>query len=219
MAMFPELEQAALKDLLRWFSNRNGKHADEKNLWLEELALQIGGSGPAGIRFLLSSISGATESHLRAILLGLAAVRNPSPRRHTEICNVARSFLDDHRPLVVAEAVDLLNSLACTDARARIDKLRGHSSPYVVGSVLRYLARHFPSEAIPVLIEALASREPIVRQNAIDELDEMDHAPALPAIRRLLRDKDRWVRQAARAAVKNHMPSRGKRRRRESART
>jgi HEAT repeat protein len=71
---------------------------------------------------------------------------------------------------------------------------------------------------------ALTSKEPIVRQNAVDELDELNFSQALPAIKRLLRDKDRSVRQAARTAVRNleeagRIAHRAKAKRRVSART
>ena len=55
--------------------------------------------------------------------------------------------------------------------------------------------------AMPLLEKALKAEEPIVRQNAVDELDEMNHRPALEKIKRLLRDPDKDVRQAARTAV------------------
>jgi HEAT repeat protein len=71
----------------------------------------------------------------------------------------------------------------------------------VVGSALRFFARCDPVRAVPLLEKALKAEEPIVRQNAVDELDEMNHRPALEKIKRLLRDPDKDVRQAARTAV------------------
>jgi vesicle coat complex subunit len=105
--------------------------------------------------------------------------------------------------MVVAEAVDLLNQLNDSKPRTAILRLIRHDSPYVVGAVLRYMARQYPHEAVSILHKALASKEPIVRQNAIDELDDLNCKEALPAIKRLLRDPDKHVRQAARSAVKN----------------
>jgi HEAT repeat protein len=81
--------------------------------------------------------------------------------------------------------------------------LREHPSPYVVGSVLRFLSRNHPDRARPILLEALGSGEPVVRQNAVDEIDELGYAAALPRLRRLLEDPDEDVRQAARTAVAN----------------
>jgi HEAT repeat protein len=73
----------------------------------------------------------------------------------------------------------------------------------VVGSALRFFARCDPVRAVPLLEKALKAEEPIVRQNAVDELDEMNHTPALEKIQRLLRDPDKDVRQAARTAVEH----------------
>ena len=52
-----------------------------------------------------------------------------------------------------------------------------------------------------MLERALHSKEPVVRQNAVDELDEMNYTPALAKIKRLLADPDKDVRQAASTAV------------------
>lgn len=124
-------------------SDLTGVLENDEELWLQDVAVQIAESGPSGVRFLISSISKATEWRLRAILLGLSAVKKPSTRLRTEICDIAKQFLHDDRPTIVAEAVDLLSHLDCTDACEVILELRRHASPYVVGSVLRYLARHF----------------------------------------------------------------------------
>ncbi len=213
MAYFPALNDLGLEGLQSVFTDRHRAegHGDEAELWLEEVAIEIAKSGEAGIRFLLSCIPGADSRRLRAILAGLGSIRNKlSARRRIEICNVGRAFLNDSRPMIIAEAVDLLRHHGCKSARAAILKHRGHRSPYVVGSVLRYMSRLFPRMAVPMLVQALASGEPVVRQNGIDELDELDCVEALPTIKSLLKDKDRFVRQAARTAVKNlEKPTRG----------
>jgi HEAT repeat protein len=49
----------------------------------------------------------------------------------------------------------------------------------------------------------LRSKDPIIRQNAIDELDGLGHVLAWPKIRELLTDSDENVRLAAATAVKN----------------
>lgn len=211
MAVFPELDRAEPAQLIAWFASRNGVHREEEGLWLDEVATRLAETGPGGIRFLISSIPGAKERQLQAIFLALSLVRNKlSSRRRIEICNLGLVFLEDRRARVVAEAIDLLCHLECTSAREQILGLLCHPSPPVVGAVLRYMARHFPGEAIPLLEVALTSKDAIVRQNAVDELDELGRVEALPAIRRLLRDEDRDVRQAARTAVSNLARSRSK---------
>lgn len=54
--------------------------------------------------------------------------------------------------------------------------------------------------------KALKSPEPIVRQNALDELDELECKEALPCIAGLLDDPDEGVREAAHWAV-GHLES------------
>src|ERR1051325_8874254 len=195
------------EELIRRFTSRAQEMkqpTDERETWLMNLAWQIGGIGPKGIRVLLSTIATADDRRLRAILLGLQANAPDLPLKLQErVSAAALALLSDSRPLIVAEAIDVLAAFGHKNSRSRFIGLLEHPSPYVVGSVLRYLARLFPKRAIPILEEALNSPEPIVRQNAIDELDELSYMDALPKIKRHLKDPDRWVRQAARSAVKN----------------
>jgi HEAT repeat protein len=212
MAMFPQLRQYDLAALQRSFTT-NGmapEGADEQELWLQEIAVQIAKSGPKGMDFLLSCAADADELRLRALLLALSLMKSKlSGRKQTTVCELARKLLSDRRAMVVAEAVDTLAKLACRQATEAVFALFNHPSPFVVGSALRFFARLEPERAVPLLEVALNSKEAIVRENAVDELDEMNWKAALPKIRRLLQDADEDVRQAARTAVEHLQKSGG----------
>jgi HEAT repeat protein len=202
--MFPELRRHSPKELPRFFMDGHEPEVseDERDHWLQEVAIQITKTGARGIDFLLSCVPVADETRLRAILLALSmVVKRLSAQKRRTICALALALLDDERPVIVAEAVDTLRSLGCVAAETAVNPLLKHPSPYVVGSALRFFAHHDPEKAVPLLEKALKSPEPIVRQNAVDELDDMNYKPALPKIRRLLQDPDKDVRQAACAAV------------------
>jgi hypothetical protein len=204
MSMFPELRGRGPKELSSLFLSGRGSEVpeDEQELWLQEVAVRIARAGAKGVDLLLSWAPGADESRLRAILLAMSFVaKKLSSHKRARICELARALLDDGRAMVVAEAVDTLSSLGCPAAAESVSPLLGHPSPYVVGSALRFFARRDREKAAPLLEKALGSEEPIVRENAVDELDGMNYTPALPKIRRLLRDPDEDVRQAARTAL------------------
>jgi hypothetical protein len=206
MPFFPELGQLSPEVLRDWFLDETREKKvpeDEGDLWLGEVAIQIARTGAGGIAFLLSCLSWVDDLRLRSALLGLSFSERLSPQRRAEVCGAVRPLLSDSRPLIVAEAVDTLSHLGCRDVLEGVRALLPHLSPYVVGSVLRFLARHAPEKAVPILQEALQSREPIVRQNAVDELDDLGHVPSLPKMRKLLEDPDKDVRQAASTAVEN----------------
>lgn len=177
---------------------------DEKILWLSELAVRIAEADSSGVKFLLESAPDADESKLRAILLAASSARESlCSRKRAEVCRLAGRLLDHPQPLIVAEAVDTLASLACSSVQKRVSALIDRTSPYVVGSVLRYLAHVLGTKAVPTLLQGLESSESIVRENAVDELDELNYKPALASIRKLLNDPDADVRQAAKSAVAN----------------
>jgi HEAT repeat protein len=196
-----------LEELMRWFL-QGGRAAwvseGEGDLWLTEVAARIARTGSKGIAFLLSCLPKADDARLRAILTALSlSAKGLSTRRRAEVCGCVRPLLADARPLVVADAVDALRHLGCRDALDKVLPLLQHPSAYVVGSALRFLARHDPQRTVPLLEAVLKSPEPIMRQNALDELDDLGHVASLPKIRQLLKDPDQDVRQAALTAVEN----------------
>jgi len=205
--MFPELDRQSVDEWMRGFVDPRqvkAMPAEERALWLQEVATCIGGAGTKGITYLLSCISGADALRLRAIFLGVSFPNNRlSARKRDEIRVRLTPFLDDARALVVADAIDALRRLECREVLEQIRSLRNHRSPFVVGSVLRFLAWCAPDQAVPILEQALESSKYIVRQNAVDELDDLECVSALPRIRRLLDDPHKHVRQAALTAVRN----------------
>jgi len=175
---------------------------NEREDQLQENAIRIAKTGAGGTDFLLAFAPYADEARLRAILLAMVFVaKKLSAHKRASVCELAQRLLSDKRPMVVAEAVDTLWHLGCREATKSVSKLLDHRSPFVVGSALRFFARCAPDKAVPLLEKALKSAMPIVRQNAIDELDEMNYKPALAKIKRLLEDPDQDVRQAASTAV------------------
>jgi HEAT repeat protein len=130
-------------------------------------------------------------------ILGLQDEEDPWYREKLQ------TLLQDTRELIVAEAVDGLARIKARDLREKILQLRDHPSPYVRGSVLRYMSKLSPTEAPPMLIAALKDPHYIVKENAIDELDDLEYYQALPYIRPLLHNQHEDVLQAAETAVEN----------------
>ncbi len=207
MSFFPTLDARALPDLIALFQSdplAHGVEPDEAGLFLDEVAVAIAKRGVDGAVFLLDYLVRADTQRAGAILLGLAFVDQDSGRRYLpRIRSVLASFLACSTPSLVAEAVGSSSALGFADMADSITPLLNHESPYVVGSVLRFLSRHFPSRARPILMNALRSPEPVVRANAIDELDNMECKEALPRIVELLNDPHENVRAAANWAAEH----------------
>jgi HEAT repeat protein len=69
------------------------------------------------------------------------------------------------------------------------------------------MAKLHPDKAIPLLLESLESKDAIVRENAIDELDKLNIREAIPYLSKLVNDSDTNVRQAAQTALENLLES------------
>lgn len=208
MPLSPNLSARSPEELLRAFdsgpSPADDVEPEEMPLWLEEVAMLIAEKSEAGLTALLQRLPGADEDHTQAILASLAFLpEEVRDRNRPPLEGLALSFLADPRPAVVADAVDALRYLDCPGAEKSVRPLLEHAAPEVAGSALRYYAHYRPAEALPLLLRALQSPEPLVRENAVDELDDLGCVEALSQLRELLDDEDEDVRQAARTAVDN----------------
>ena len=173
------------------------EYLDCEETWYEEIAYKIAGLGQPGVDFLLSRVTAADEARLRAIIGAIAWPKEKSER----IYEMLRFYLNDPMPLVVSEVIDTARHLNYTEFLDEVLARQNHASPYVVGSVLRYLAQHYSLLAKPLLLEALEAQDPIIIQNGIDELDILEASEALPKIRQLQSHVDENVRRAAQSAV------------------
>lgn len=109
-------------------------------LYYSEVALLIGEKGEAGITFLQSQMKDADSARLAGILFALTQ----PPQSDPALRDLLLDYLEDDRSMVVAEAVDGLCRLDEKNAVDRVLVLKEHPSPYVRGSVLRYMARLHP---------------------------------------------------------------------------
>lgn len=166
-------------------------------VYYSDLALRIADEGKAGNEALLRFHATADDDRLRAILFALAS----HPAEASRIRDLLLTYLDDTRPLIVAEAVDGLATLNQRDVTEQVLALQDHPSPYVRGSVLRFMSRLHPREARDLLISALNDPDYIVRENAIDELQDIDATDAVSDLLPLLHDPHPYVRQAAKTAI------------------
>ncbi|MBA2285554.1 MAG: HEAT repeat domain-containing protein [Ktedonobacteraceae bacterium] len=190
-----ELKSLNLDELEQQF-DRDGNYDD----YYEEVAEQIVAHGEPGLVYLRRIVEEACidEPQLCAAIWVLS-LQPEGPWYREKL----RTLLQDSRGQVVASAVGGLARISARDLSETVLRLQTHPSPYARAGVLVYMSRLFPNEAPPLLIAALKDAHPIVRESAIDELDDLGYYQALPAIRPLLYDQPDPVRQAARTAVKN----------------
>jgi len=207
MSYFKELEERSPSGLMEVFDSDAlppDVSEEERPLWFEEVAILLAEGGEAGVDFLTQRIEGADTAKLAAILSALTfGKEHLSEDKRAKARDLLLSFLGHPDELVVARAVDSLGHLDDQEETERVWPLLRHPSPYVVASVHRFLRQHAPEKAWPILLDGLKSPDPIVRQSALDELDELGRPEALAAIRPLLDDEDADVRQAAETAVEH----------------
>jgi hypothetical protein len=190
-----ELEGLNLDELEQQFEC-NGDYSS----FYDEVAQYIAAQGASGLFYLKNVVEEDRMDvpQLRAAIW-ILGLQEEDPWYREKL----QTLLEDPRDLIVAEAVDGLARIKARDLRDTILQLRDHPSPYVRGSVLRYMSKLFPKEAPPMLIAALKDPHYIVKENAIDELDDLEYYQALPYIRPLLHNQHEDVLQAAETAVEN----------------
>lgn len=172
---------------------------DEYDDYYEAVAHELYEQGEAGIEVLGQELAGRRVPQLRAALTVLAMHQSADP----EFVDKVESLTGNSEPVIAGDAIRLLGSLGITDLGERIRGMREHPSPFVRASVLDYLARAEPESAYPALLQGLRDGDYVVRETAVDALDDLGSTEAISMLVPLLEDPHEDVRQAARTAVAN----------------
>ena len=115
---------------------------------------------------------------------------------------VFRQRLSDSRPLIAMAAIDGLGMLQDIEAMNAVLALRDNPSEWVRGAALAYMRSCAPAQAVPMALAALADAHFMVRETAIDHVDELGVAGQyLDRIRPLLDDEHPQVRSATAWAI------------------
>jgi hypothetical protein len=200
MSFFPELEGLNLTQLIDQFeipAHPSG------SLFYDEVAQRIRQHGDMGIGVLLGKMSKARMNQLRGVITWLTYSLPEQVELQEWLRGKLYEYLQDRHPLIIMDAVDGLRIMGDKTIRKKILALRKHPSPYVRGAVLRYITELAPTTAPTLLIAALRDAHHIVRECAIDGLDDLRKTSAVSRIRPLLKDRHPHVRQAAETAIRN----------------
>lgn len=201
--MSPELDELSLEDLIRLF-RAPAPEPEYAALYYGEVAIRIQAFGEPGLEFLIGERPAIErdEDRLCALLLGLTRERRDDPA----VIELLLAYLEDSRPAVVMNAIDGLRYWRVQDAWEQVNALAQHPSPYVRGGVVSYMAGLFAheTETKELLLAALHDESYIVREFAVDAIDEEDIAELLPAVRPLLEDPHPHVRSAAQWALMDY---------------
>ncbi len=200
--MYPELDNLSLPELVERFWDRRPDEEDDGDgvIYYSEVTLRMMKYGQEGIEFLLDTAHHCNLGQLRSILLALSF---PPYIDDPRIDHLVETCLDAPHPIIIADAVRALASRGKAELVNRVLSFQNHSCEYVRGSVLYFMRKFYPQQALPLLLDALHDPHYIVRESAIDELDDLGDVTAIPAIEPLLTDPEGDVRQAARTAIEN----------------
>lgn len=159
----------------------------------DRTAQRLASENPALLRKMIGQLP---SRQLRAAIFGFGTRGDNLGRE------IALSYLEHADPLIAAEAIDALRR---TDPAAwpRVSGFLAHASPFVRGAALRFARAALGNEAVPVLAAALDDSDPIVRQNALDELDGIATPSLSGKIAMYLGDADEGVRQAAESLLES----------------
>ena len=196
MGIYPELEKLRLEALIERFQSQPLEGKEYASGYYMEIAERICEYGEEGVGFLKQQLSNPNVARVRAVLFALS-VKKLRP----DTLPVLMSALNDRRPLVVAEDIDGLRHNGYQEAMEQIVLLISHPSPYVAGAALRFVSAFDRDQAIPLLLNTLKHPHFVLRENACDELGNLEVIEAIPDLTRLLNDPHPYVRQAAQTAL------------------
>ncbi|WP_066425456.1 HEAT repeat domain-containing protein [Anabaena sp. 4-3] len=203
VSFYPELDNLNIEDLKKSFHSPP-LPGEDAALYYQEVAHLIKSQDEvAGKNFLLQEINNANTEQLQAILFALTETPLDNSSDDTDLFYLLKSYLEDERPLIVMEAIDGLSRLKVREpVKDSILKLRYHLSPYVRSSVLRFMRRLYPQQALSLLVKSLNDPDYIVRETAADELGELDNPEVIPNLQELmLKESHPDVREAAKISL------------------
>lgn len=199
MSLYPELDGLPLDTLLARFGSEDPDKVGVDTPYYMEIALRITNCGEPGIQFLLNQAENSDHVRLRAIIAALGQARSSL----FDPAQLFPKYLKDSDPAIVAEAIDALRHRQIKSISASVMELRSHESPHVECAILRYISWCERRQAIPRLIDSLVSEYALVREEAVDLLDELQAKEALPYLEKMLDDRHPDVRQAVQTAIQN----------------
>ena len=206
--MRPEFNSLSLDQLIDVFHRPSPEGEDYAFEYYSEVALKIRQQGEIGVNALWNDIEKANIDRLRAIIVALSMPAITQPKliplandRLLKLSGLLKKYLQHDEPFVIMEAIDGLRHLEDRSVVNQVLTLRDHHSPYVRGSVLRYMAKLWPEQSYQLLLNALSDQNFIVRESALDELGELGRPEAIPHIQLLLKDEHPDVQQAATTAL------------------
>jgi len=203
VSWYPELDSLSLTELKARFRApppEDPEDADYYQIWYDEVAIAIRKRDPEeGARFLRGEVAGADPERLTTILLAITWFHERD-RGNADLLIACLEHPDEH---VVARAIDGLSWLGGCGLTDRILALIADPRPWVRGAVLRFARRVVPDRAPALLLGALTDPHYVVRENAIDELEDLVYKPALARVEALCADPHPHVRQAALGAIAN----------------
>jgi hypothetical protein len=202
--MYPEFNDLRLPQLIELFWDRRFDSVDagDGSIYYSEVAWRIVQRGHEGLQFLLDTANNCSVGQLRGILVALSF---PPCLDDPRIDHLIEACLDNSHPIIIADAIRALASRGKAELINRVLSFQNHSCEYVRGSVLVFMRRLYPQQSLLLLLDALHDPHYIVRESAIDELDDLGDVSAISAIEPFLTDPEGDVRQAARTAIENLM--------------
>jgi len=169
-----------------------------------ELAYALRRFPTAGVEYLFRKIGDSDLDKQRAAIYGLGIV----PREldgikalsDQQINNLTEELLkllnqSDLSEFALVETIDTLRRLSIED-KELVLKFQNHHSPYVRGSIVRYVSGIFPREAPPLLRQGLQDTHYIVRSNAVSEIGNLGLKDLMGDLIALQNDPHPDVREA-----------------------
>lgn len=102
---------------------------------------------------------------LRGLISGLT--------EHERGSELARNFLNHPDEIIVSDAIDTLRHLSGWDAWAEVEARSDHPSEWIRSATLRYRCARLGEGALPLIQLTLQDPAGRVRENAVDELDDL----------------------------------------------
>ena len=198
MSLYPEMEEASLDQLILWWNSDIPKWADDRRLFMDEVAFAMTELGQPGIEYLKQFVLSNDIEWRKSSVYFLA---DKSIMDEETVSFLKDAYFEDDPELKWIALLGFIKIEQFPFPRELVEQNLGSLNQSLSGYAMIYLSYAYPDETDLILRNGLLNNRPKVRMMACDEIGDRNLTQLRNDVERLRTDPDRDVRQAANTAL------------------
>jgi len=197
--MEKKIENASIQDLVKWWRcEEPPEWASPAHSFFNALARALRHAGPRGVQFLKDQLRADDNPKKKSIALLELSQKGSADAEVIEY--LVKAFYEEDPRWKECGLAGLIRSRQFILKRVCVERLLNSDDQWAAAAAMDYLCHAEPSEVIQLLRKGLQDLRPVVRAHACSNVGQRNIKELSEEVRRLLKDENQYVRNAAQAA-------------------